>query len=108
MKRWIHATTDDDNNYVRKTRRNEIQFDHDTVWSIQFYNRSSDLCYQKEVHVLAKSYDEASHKADVLAECFGYPADAAVVQYAYKGIPYWDNLKIEQCEGVEYGVRQPL
>lgn len=104
MKRWIHASTIyEDNEYVSKTRRNEIKFDHDTIWSIQFYLRSSDLIYQKEVFVLARTFKEAFDQAMVLCNCFDYPENACVVQYAYKDISWWDDFKKDTCGGVTYG-----
>ena len=96
--------TNDDHNYAKSTPRNKIQFDHDVIWAIQFYNEGSDLIYDREVNVWAKNYAEARAKADKLCDCFGYPKESCVVQYAYKVPEYWGNHFTDyECDGVVYG-----
>jgi len=112
MKRWIHASDEvmkqsiADDEYYSTTPRNEVEFDHDVVWSVQFYPAGAFLLYDKEVFVLGKTYKEARDQGVVLAEAWGYPTDPShcVVQYAYVSINRWSRFNKDECDGVEFGI----
>lgn len=110
MKKWIHSATDIDQSilddeYYSTTPRNEVEFDHDVIWSVQFYEKGVNLLYKKEVYVLGTTFKEARAQAIKLAEAWDFPTDLShcVVQYAYLPIRAWNKLNKDTCNGVDFG-----
>lgn len=112
MKKWIHSATDafdqaiEDDEYYSTTPRNEVEFDHDVIWSVELYDEPTNMIYSKEVFILARTYKEARDKAVALASEWGYPTqpDVCVVQYAYVSPARWASFKKDTVGGVEYGI----
>lgn len=89
-----------DNEFARTTRRDKLQFGHDVIFSIQFFDRPQDAAFAAEIFILAQSYAEAREVADDLADERGYDPDECMVQYAFTPVEWWDQhaQDIEKCD----------
>ena len=83
--------------YAHETRKDEIEFEEPQIFSIQFYTKDSDLLSlpDREILLLANSYDEANALTKFFCKKWRYPYDKAVVQFAYLPPEYWDIHKYE-------------
>lgn len=93
MYRIIKSSTDDDNKYAYSTRRDEMNFDHPVVFSLQFIKGPGfRATYDEEAFILAHNYNEAYKIADRLCNILDYhdEGDRCTVQYAYKSLDWWD------------------
>lgn len=107
MKRYIRNNEGykgfkDKNDYAKHTRRDEIQFDDEEVWSIQFYGDQSKLIDDCEVYVMAHNYAEAKQQADYLCRVWDYDPNACVIQYAFETREWWNRHFIKLEGYVEY------
>lgn len=106
MKKMIRANQEvqTDDEIARTTLKHKIQFDHNVIWNLQFYEHMSDLVAETEVYILAKSYSDAIEDSKILCKAWGYDPDSCVVQYAYEPINMWNSLETYECDGVVYGL----
>ena len=107
MKRMIRAAEGykgfkDKDDYAYHTKRDEIQFDNEEVWSIQFYGDAGRLIDDCEIYVMAHNYREAEMQAAYLCKVWDYKLKDCVIQYAYKTRQWWNRHPTELIGYVEY------
>lgn len=108
MKRYIRSSDKgykgfpSKDEYAKNTKRDEIQFDTEEVWSIHFYGDASKLISDSEIYILAHNYEEAKQQAAYLCKVWDYNLKDCTIQYAYETREWWNRHNIKLEGYVEY------